>query len=94
MREVGVDLASARPQKLTDRLAESADLLVTMGCGEQCPLVPGLRRSDWSLADPKGQPIEIVRSIRDDIRERVSHLVRENGWARSADATPRARPRA
>ncbi|MEO6029988.1 MAG: arsenate reductase ArsC [Candidatus Binatia bacterium] len=81
MREVGVDLASARPQKLTDELAKNAELLITMGCGEACPLVPGLRRDDWSLIDPKGQRIETVRALRDDIEQRVGDLVRENGWA-------------
>ena len=81
MGEVGVDLASAQPRKLTDELARNAELLVTMGCGEQCPVVPGLRRLDWSLADPKGRPLDAVRTIRDDIRDRVHDLVRANGWA-------------
>ena len=75
MREVGIDLAGARPQKLTDALAAEAQLLVTMGCGEACPVVPGLRRDDWPLPDPRGQPIEKVRAIRDEIRRRVEALV-------------------
>jgi arsenate reductase len=82
MRELGVDVATARPQLLTDALAESADLLVTMGCGEACPHVPGLRREDWALADPKGQPLPVVRAIRDEIRRRVEALVRNEGWQR------------
>jgi arsenate reductase len=80
MREVGFDLSQARPTHLTDELARQAQLLVTMGCGEACPFVPGLRRADWDLADPKGQPLERVRSIRDDVRRRVEELVTANGW--------------
>ena len=75
MREVGIDLASARPQLLTDQLARQADLLITMGCGDACPAVGDLERDDWPLADPKGQPIERVREIRDEIRARVSKLL-------------------
>jgi arsenate reductase len=82
MREVGIDLAAARPRRLTPELAAGAGLLVTMGCGEQCPVVPGLRRDDWALEDPKGQPIERVRAIRDDVRRRVAQLVEANGWRR------------
>ena len=83
MREVGIDLRSARPTRLTDELAAGAELLVTMGCGEQCPVVPGLKRDDWPLEDPKGKPIERVREIRDEVRERVVALLRAEGWARS-----------
>jgi arsenate reductase (thioredoxin) len=75
MAEIGIDLASARPQQLTAQLAEGAQMLVTMGCGEACPVVPGVTRDDWPLADPKGQPLEIVRQIRDDIQARVANLV-------------------
>jgi arsenate reductase len=75
MRDEGVDLADACPQKLTTELASQAQLLITMGCGDECPLVPGLRRDDWPLEDPKGQPVERVREIRDDIRRRVEALV-------------------
>lgn len=75
MREVGIDLSSARPQLLTPELASEADLLVTMGCGDRCPYVPGLEVVDWPLEDPKGQPIEKVRQIRDEIRSRVEQLV-------------------
>jgi arsenate reductase len=83
MREVGVDVSGARPTLLTDDLAKGAALLVTMGCGEQCPVVPGLERADWELPDPKGQPVERVRAIREDIRARVAALVRERGWERA-----------
>jgi arsenate reductase len=82
MDEIGVDLSYARPQKLTDELAGRAELLVTMGCGEQCPVVPGLRRLDWSFPDPKAQPIETVRAIRDEIEARVADHVRVTGWTR------------
>jgi len=82
MREVGIDLSSARPQRLTAELASKAQLLVTMGCGDACPFVPGLRREDWPLPDPKGQAPARVREIRDEIRERVRKLVEENGWGR------------
>jgi arsenate reductase (thioredoxin) len=77
MQEIGIDLSKARPQKLTEDLARQAQLLITMGCGDQCPYVPGLRRDDWPLRDPKGQPIEEVRKIRDEIRARVQSLVSE-----------------
>jgi arsenate reductase len=84
MQEIGIDLSHARPQPLTDSLAESARLLVTMGCGEACPLVAGLEREDWPLEDPKGQPAEKVRGIRDEIRQRVGELLRTRGWSRRA----------
>ena len=80
MREVGIDLGGGRPQKLTPDLVEGAALLVTMGCGDECPYVPGLERDDWPLDDPKGQPLEQVRRIRDDVRARVRRLVDERGW--------------
>jgi arsenate reductase len=84
MREVGIDLAHVTPRLLTEDLARGVELLVTMGCGEACPVVPGLRRADWSLADPKGQPLEHVRAIRDDVRRRVERLITERGWQRGA----------
>jgi len=83
MREVGIDLSQQTPQKLTDELAQQAQMLITMGCGEQCPVVPGLKRDDWPLEDPKGKPVERVREIRDEVRERVTGLVAAEGWARS-----------
>jgi arsenate reductase len=67
MQEVGIDLTGARPQKLTEELASDADLLITMGCGDKCPYVPGIRRDDWPLNDPKGRPLEEVRAVCDDI---------------------------
>jgi arsenate reductase len=79
MREVGVDLAQAQPTLLTDELLSGAQLIVTMGCGESCPVVPGLRRLEWNLPDPKGQSIERVRAIRDEIRARVARLVADEG---------------
>jgi arsenate reductase len=75
MREVGIDLSDAKPQKLTEELAQDAQLLITMGCGDKCPYVPGLRRDDWPLRDPKGLPLEEVRSIRDEIRDKVRTLL-------------------
>lgn len=82
MREVGVDLAHATPRFLTDDLARAADLLVTMGCGETCPVLPGLRRLDWPLEDPKGKPLARVREIRDEVRAHVATLIAREGWAR------------
>ncbi|HEY9127240.1 MAG TPA: arsenate reductase ArsC [Acidobacteriaceae bacterium] len=81
MRAAGIDLSNARPQKLTEELAAEACLLVTMGCGEKCPCVPGVRRDDWPLRDPKGLPAEEVRGIRDEVRARVERLVRSEGLA-------------
>ena len=78
MREIGIDLNAAKPQKLTAELASGASVLVTMGCGENCPYVPGLKRVDWQIPDPKGQPIERVRAIRDEIHESVKALLRSD----------------
>jgi arsenate reductase (thioredoxin) len=83
MCEVGIDLGMQRPQKLTDQLARDASLLVTMGCGDECPYVPGLQRDDWPLEDPKGKPLDHVRRIRDEIRDRVSQLLAARGWRRN-----------
>ncbi|HLK35311.1 MAG TPA: arsenate reductase ArsC [Polyangiaceae bacterium] len=83
MREVGIELEGVTPQKLTDELAERSSLLVTMGCGESCPIVPGLRRMDWPLEDPKGKPLERVRQIRDETRGRVDALLAEEGWKKT-----------
>lgn len=82
LRELGIDLSGSKPQKLTPELASEAAILITMGCGEACPVVPGLRRDDWPLADPKGQSIERVREIRDEIIARVDSLIAREGWAR------------
>src|SRR5271170_2273841 len=75
MRELGIDLSNAKPQKLTAELAQNAEMLVTMGCGDECPYVPGLRRDDWPLPDPKGQGIESVRQTREEIKRRVLQLL-------------------
>lgn len=75
MKELGIDLADAKPQRLTTDMLAGIDLLVTMGCGEECPFVPGVRVKDWQLEDPKGQSLERVRAIRDEIRKRVEGLI-------------------
>ena len=80
MREAGIDLANATPTLLTDALARTAQVLVTMGCGEACPLIPTLRREDWNVADPKGQPLERVRAIRNEIRHQVRSFIASEGW--------------
>jgi arsenate reductase len=77
MAELGVDLAGRVPRRLTDELAGRADVVVTMGCGDQCPYVPGVRYVDWELPDPKGRPLDEVRGTRDEIARRVSALVAE-----------------
>ena len=77
MRELGIDLAGNVPKELTHELTRQADLVVTMGCGDECPYVPGKRYVDWDLADPKGRPLEEVRATRDEISSRVDDLVRE-----------------
>jgi protein-tyrosine-phosphatase len=77
MNELGIDLADRTPRKLTRDLAEQADVVVTMGCGDECPYLPGKRYLDWALQDPKGRPIQQVRATRDDIAERVRALVDE-----------------
>ncbi len=82
MREAGVDVSSAVPQRLTPELAAGAQWLITMGCGEECPVVPGVARDDWPLPDPKGLALAHVRPIRDDIRRRVADLVMQRGWSR------------
>ena len=77
MRELGLDLAGRRPRPLTTELTERADVVVTMGCGDECPYIPGKRYIDWDLPDPKGLPLGEVRAIRDDIAQRVASLVGE-----------------
>lgn len=88
MVEIGIDLAGVGPRLLTPDLAAGASLLVTMGCGEECPYLPGVDVEDWPLDDPKGQPIERVRAIRDEIQRRVSSLLRVRGWALDEPAAP------
>jgi arsenate reductase len=83
MREVGIELGQARPQLLTEALLADATHLVTMGCGEACPVAPKrIRRMDWPLDDPKGKPLERVRAIRDEVRSLVHHLLLREGWDR------------
>jgi arsenate reductase len=84
MREIGIDLSAATPQKLTQELANDAALLITMGCGDECPYVPGLRRFDWPLSDPKGRPMDEVRAVRDDIKARVARLIQAEGLEKEA----------
>jgi arsenate reductase (thioredoxin) len=90
MRELGIDLADRRPQRLTQELAERADVIVTMGCGDSCPYVPGKRYVDWDLPDPKGQPVEAVRALRGEIARRVDALLTELDAARPAATRRRA----
>jgi arsenate reductase len=85
MRERGVDLAATVPQRLTDDLGARASLLVTMGCGEACPVVAGLERDDWPLEDPKAKPVARVREIREEIEQRVPSLLRARGWAKASE---------
>src|SRR5947209_7126694 len=77
MRELGIDLAGRKPKLLTRDLARQADVVITMGCGDQCPFIPGKRYIDWDLPDPKGRPVQEVRAIRDDIARRVAQLLTE-----------------
>jgi arsenate reductase (thioredoxin) len=77
MRELGVDLSDRVPRRLTRELAEQADIVVTMGCGDECPYIPGKRYIDWDLPDPRGRPVDEVRATRDDIASRVAKLVAE-----------------
>jgi arsenate reductase len=83
MREAGIDLSKAKPQKLTTEIAADARHLVTMGCAEECPFFPGMKVQDWPLEDPKGKPVERVREIRDEIRRRVKEMIDSNSWGRA-----------
>jgi arsenate reductase len=80
MQELGVDLTGATPARLTPQLAQRAQLLVTMGCGDECPFVPGAERDDWPLADPKGKSLDDVRAIREQVRVKVEELIDSRGW--------------
>ena len=80
MKEIGIDLSDAATTRLTTDLAGQADVLITMGCGDQCPIVPGALRDDWPLEDPKNKPLESVRRIRDEIERRVKTLIRSEGF--------------
>ena len=86
IRELGIDLADRQPQLLTPELAQQADIVVTMGCGDQCPFIPGKRYIDWELEDPKGRPIEEVRATRDEIARRVTELLVELDATRATTA--------
>ena len=87
LKEAGIDVSANRPRRLTGELARGASLLVTMGCGDECPHVPGVQRDDWPLPDPKDRPIAEVRAIRDDIRQRVLALIDSRGWGSRESAT-------
>jgi arsenate reductase len=80
MKEAGIDLTHAKTTKLTAELAERAQTLVTMGCGEECPYVPGAERDDWPIEDSKSKPLDQVRGIRDEVRSRVESLIEKQGW--------------
>ena len=82
MREVGIDLSDALPQRMTDDLARRAHVLVTMGCGDECPVVPGIKRFDWKLSDPNSRPVGEIREIRDRIRRHVEQLIADEGVGR------------
>jgi arsenate reductase len=82
MREIGIDVSVSQPQHLSHDLAAQSDVLVTMGCGDECPFVPGVIRDDWPLEDPKGKSADDVRRIRDEIRDRVEQLIAENAWGK------------
>ncbi len=84
MEELGIDLAATRPRLLTPELADGASHLITMGCGDACPYIPGAVRADWPLPDPQGRSRDEVRAVRDDIGRHVAALVAANGWARPA----------
>ena len=80
MLEDGIDLSHERPRMFTEELGRTAEMVVTMGCGDECPVAPRVRRDDWPLEDPKGKDLDSVRRIRDEIRDRVRTLVEANGW--------------
>jgi arsenate reductase len=80
MREIGIDVSRTQPRMLTDEVAAQANILVTMGCGEACPVVSGVERDDWPLDDPKGGPVADVRRIRDEVERRVRQLLTERDW--------------
>ncbi len=81
MQEIGIDLSEVVPQKLTEALAKRAQMLITMGCGESCPVIPGVQREDWPLPDPRGASLDQIRAIREEIHDRVMQLIQKKGWA-------------
>jgi arsenate reductase len=94
MKEVGIDLSRQAPRLLSEEVARTAAMLITMGCGEACPHVPGLRRDDWPLEDPKGKSLERVREIREEVRSRVAELLRREGWGRAGESASSGSPSA
>ena len=91
MAEVGIDISAAEPKLLTPDAVSRADVVITMGCGDACPYYPGTRYEDWDLPDPAGQPVEVVRRIRDDIRQRVERLITELAPGRPSSSRHRDR---
>jgi arsenate reductase (thioredoxin) len=89
MNKRGVDLAGRQPQKLTEELASTANWLITMGCGDQCPIVPGVRRDDWPILDPKDQPLETVNAIVEDVDHRVRRLTEQLRVSRQPQHQPK-----
>lgn len=83
MQELGIDLSAVQPRKLTDELAQQAHLLITMGCGEACPFIPGIERADWPLPDPKALPLDQVCRIRDDLSQRLQALIQRRDWQKN-----------
>jgi protein-tyrosine-phosphatase len=92
MAEVGIDISAATPARWNDATLDAADVVVTMGCGDTCPLIPGKRYEDWPLADPAGQGLEMVRGVRDEIEERVRGLLSDLGVLDAGGSTRSARP--
>jgi arsenate reductase len=90
MEEIGIDVSRARPARLTHEMAATADLLVTMGCGDACPAVPGLKTEDWPLADPADRPLEEVRAVRDAVEQRVRNLIARENWGQKASVSSRS----
>jgi len=84
MAEVGIDISTESPKRWTDKAVRAADVVVTMGCGDACPVFPGKRYEDWELTDPAGQPIEVVRTVRDDLERRVRTLLGTLGLSAGA----------
>jgi arsenate reductase (thioredoxin) len=91
MNESGIDLSRVKPELLTAELAEGASWLITLGCGEECPVVPGAKREDWALPDPRGQELKEVRNLRDELRRRVSELILREGWGNRSLVDPEKR---
>jgi arsenate reductase (thioredoxin) len=92
MREVGIDITGEQPKILTDQAVSRADVVISMGCGDACPYFPGKRYEDWALTDPAGQPIDVVREIRDEIRQRVQTLITELRTNQTSTDTDAAAP--